>query len=385
MSQAAGRFAFPAIVVVILAPSTGVDAVAQSRGGSLVGRIDAEVRRLEIKDDRPGLAVLVIERGRQVVKKGYGLADLRTRARITPETTFELASASKPFAAMALMILQERGKLDFEDDVRRYIPEVPERGPRHPVRLVHLLQHTSGLPDYTAMEEPEGPAQGTINNADYAREIAAHPGRFRPRFAPGQRYEYSNTNYLLLAMVVERVSGRSYGTFLREAVFAPLGMDRAWVYESAEAAATRPGRAVAPAVGYTRRPNGTYRPTWGAPPARRERLLTTGDGGVWCSLDDLARWDLGLRQGRLVKPITWRQALTPSTTADGKTNEYGFGWSLEKNDGRLTGFWHDGSWSGFETTFYHSLADKRTIVLLANHVDVDVDRFWKAINGLLEE
>ena len=109
-----------------------------------------------------------------------------------------------------------------------------------------------------------------------------------------------------------------------------------------------------------------------------------GDGAVWCSLDDMLQWDRGLREGTLVKPATWRQALLPSKTADGKTNDYGFGWQLEINDRRLTGYWHDGSWSGFETTFYRSLADDRTIVLLGNHGDVVVDRFWKAITALFE-
>jgi CubicO group peptidase (beta-lactamase class C family) len=385
ISQAGRCFGLSIVVLVVLAGRLSVEAVAKDRSGTLVGRVDAVVRRLGIQENGPGLAVLVIERGRAVVKKGYGLADLKARTPITAGTTFELASASKPFASMAVMMLAERGKIGFSDEVRKYVPELPERDRRHPVRLVHLLQHTSGLPEYTTMKAPEGPAGGTIGNSDYAREIATHPGRFKPAFTPGGRFEYSNTNYLLLALVVERVTGRSYGTFLREAVFAPLGMDRAWVYESPEAAANRPGRDVAPAVGYSRRPNGTYEPTWGAPPARRERMLTTGDGAVWCSLDDLARWDEGLRQGRLVKPATWRQALTPSTTSDGTTNEYGFGWSLERNGGRLTGFFHNGSWSGFETTFSHSIADDRAIVLLANRADVDIDRFWKAIVRVLDQ
>jgi CubicO group peptidase (beta-lactamase class C family) len=187
---------------------------------------------------------------------------------------------------------------------------------------------------------------------------------------------------MLLGLIVERVAGESFGTFLRDEVFTPLGMERAWVYEAPDSARARPVRSPH-AVGYARRKDGTYQPSWGAPSDRSETMLTCGDGSVWCSLDDMIQWDRGLRSGRLVKPETWRRAMAPSKTADGKSNPYGSGWELEINDGALTGYFHDGSWGGFESTYYHSLADDRTIVVLGNHGDVDVDRFWKAVTRIL--
>jgi CubicO group peptidase (beta-lactamase class C family) len=352
--------------------------------GPLVARIDEAIHRLGIKDDGPGLGLLVVEKGRVLVKKGYGLANLKTRAPVTPGTTFELGSTSKPFTALAVMILHDQGKLAFTDPVRTYISELPEQAAQRPIRIIDLLHHTSGLPDYTGMDDPESPARGYTTNADYVRLIAAKPRAFRPTFAPGARHEYCNTNYMLLALIVERVAGKSFGTFLREEVFTPLGMERSWVYEAPDSPRARPVPSPH-AVGYTRRKNGTYQASWGAPPDRSETLLTTGDGAVWCSLNDMVQWDRGLRSGRLVKRETWRHAMTPSKTADGKSNPYGFGWSLEINDGALTGFFHDGAWGGFQNSYYHSLADDRTIVVLSNHSDLDIDRVWKAITDILDK
>jgi CubicO group peptidase (beta-lactamase class C family) len=353
--------------------------------GDVMAKIDAAVRRLGIRPDGPGLALLVVEKGNVILKKGYGLANLETRAAVTSETTFELASTSKPFTALAVLRLYERGKLSLADPARKFVPELPpDRDPERPIRIADLLHHTSGLPDYTGLDEPDPPAKGYVDNAAYAQVLAQRQADFTPEFAPGDRHDYSNTNYMLLALIVERISGKSFGTFLRGEVFEPLGMDRAWVYESPDAARAR--RVSSPqAVGYTRNDDGKYEPTWGAPPDRSETMLVCGDGSIWCSLDDMVQWDRAVRSGRLLSPQTWRQALTASQTRDGETNAYGFGWELEINDDKVTGFFHDGSWEGFENTYYHSLDDDRTIVVLGNHDDVDVDRIWKAMSKILDD
>ena len=345
-------------------------------GGPVAEHIDAAVRGLGVKDDAPGLGVVVIQNGRVVFKKGYGLANVEKKTPITHETTFELASVSKAFTSMAIMILHDRGRLNFTDQVRKVVPEISKIDEAHPILISHLLQHTSGLPEYTTLAVPAPDAKGYVSNADYAKEIAANPTKFKSKFAPGKRHDYCNTNYMLLALIIERVSGRSYGTFVRNNIFRPLEMTGAFVNENHTlAGGSRGGHA----VGYTREKKGGFAPSWGVPPDRKETLLTTGDGSVWCSLDDMIQWGKGLNEKSLVKPATWREAMTPSHTTDGKTNPYGYGWSLELGNPRLTGYWHDGSWGGFQTSYYHSLARNRTIILLGNRSDINTDTFWKAI------
>jgi CubicO group peptidase (beta-lactamase class C family) len=347
---------------------------------ALVAAIDDLVRKNGFTDERPGLAVLVHQPGRFVVSKGYGLADLDRQAPVTPRTLFELASVSKTFTATAVLILHDRGKLSVEDDVRRYLPELPAYRKDRPIRLSDLLQHTSGLPDYMELEDVPARHKDYWVNEDYAGEFARQRRKFPLRFPTGQRYEYNNTNFMLLALIVERVSGVSFGTFLHDEVFVPAGMKDSFVYEGPDAVPRHPAPGCVNAIGYEKKKKGRWEAAWGTPPSRHEQLLTVGDGAVWTNLEDMARWDAAVREGKLVKPEAMRLALTPSKTRDGKTNDYGFGWSLYFDGGKLIGYGHDGSWGGFRTSYYRYLAADRTTVLLSNRGDFDPDKFWYALD-----
>lgn len=354
----------------------------------LTSRVDAIVRKAGITADGPGVAVLVVHKGKVAVKKGYGLANLKQRTPITPETTFELASLSKPFCATAILLLHDRGQLGLSDDVRKFVPELALYHRQHPIGIVHLLQHTSGLPDYTGLDDPEPGENGYVNNGLYAKYLAAHKDDFQPTLLPGKKYEYSNTNFLLLALVVERISQKSFGKFLHDEVLVPSGMRQTWVYESPESVLKHPTLGWVNAVGYESRKKDkkTYRPTWGSPPFRTETMLVVGDGSVWTSLDDMIHWDAAVRRRQILKPATWKLALTPSRTADGEVNDYGLGWGLELDDNhQLTGFGHDGSWGSFETCYSHSLEDDLTIVLLSNRSTIDTDELRDAIDALFNE
>lgn len=370
---------------LILALSALVLAFAPAVSQPPAAAVDALVKRSGITPDGPGLAVLVLQDGRTVFEKCYGLANLTTRTPVTPQTTFELASLTKPFTATAVMILQERGRLALDDDVRQYLPELPKPPGDRPIRLRDLLHHTSGLPgppnEYLSYRGVKRAHPKYLSNDDYLPEFARHPSN-RP---PGESHEYSNSNYLLLASVIERVSKKSYGTFMHDEIFEPLGMASTWVYESPRAAARAPK---APkAIGYDRdEKNKPYEPGWGSPPDREEELLTVGDGGIWTNLDDLARFDAGERTNRLLKPETVRQMLVRSKTRDGKSNGYGLGWALVPNEsGKVTAFFHDGSWGGFHTSYHHNLVTGRTIILLSNRGDFDLDKFWYPFNDLLDK
>ncbi len=367
------------LVLALLIWQVGMPAEAREAA------VDAAVRRAGITPDGPGVAVLVVEKGRVVFRKGYGLANLKTRAPITPQTTFELASLSKPFTALAVLILHDRGKLAFDDDVRRHLPELPKPGKGRPLTVADLLRHTSGLPDYTELDPPRGGNGKYVTNADYLRLMARAKNPFKPKFPPGRKYQYSNTNYLLLALVVERASGEPFAKFMRNEIFKPLGMTGAWIHDDPRAVPKHPTLGYVNAVGYAREKKGPYRPSWGAPPFRTETLLTAGDGALWCSLEDMARWDAGLRAGKLVQAATWRQALTPTRTGNGKRNTYGFGWTLELDGrGKLTGFGHGGSWGGFLTSYSRNLAADRTVILLSNRGDLDLEKLEAAVTRALK-
>jgi CubicO group peptidase (beta-lactamase class C family) len=350
----------------------------------LAAKIDAIVRGGGVGPKQPGVAVLVLKGGRVVFERCYGLANLQQQTPIAPHTTFELASVSKTFTATAVLILHERGKLALGDDVRKFIPELPAYFPQHPIRVMDLLHHTSGLPDYLAFKDVK-PSNGKyLTNADHAAAFAPRRKTQPPHFAPGARYEYSNSGYMLLALIVERVSGKSFGAFLRQEIFRPLGMSNSWVHETPQSVPRHPRFGYVHALGYSRTKQGGYRVSWGAPPFRPERLLTTGDGAVWSSLEDMARWDAGLRAGKLLRPQTRRLALTPSKTRNGKRNDYGLGWDLEFNArGQLTVYGHDGDWEGFLTFFHRDLGSDHTVILLSNRGDYKIDRVGEQLLKLL--
>ena len=368
------------ISVFLLFAAASASVVAEA---PLDAAIDRLVKKHGITADGPGISILIVQPGRPPFKKGYGLANLNEKKPITPQTLFELASVSKTFTATATLMLEERGKLSVNDDVRKYLPELPKYAPDRPIRISNLLQHTSGLPDYMQFDDVPARHKGFWVNEDYAKEFARQREEFPLDFPTGQKYDYNNTNYMLLGLIIERVSKKSFGTFMRDEIFVPAGMKSTFVYESPQSVPK--DRSAACAIGYEKKKK-AWQAAWGVPPARHESLLTVGDGAIWTNLDDMANWDAALRDYRLVKKATMERALKPSKTRDGETNDYGFGWQVYLDDeGRMNGFGHEGSWGGFETTFYRYLLANRTTVILSNRSTFDPDKFWDALNDVVEE
>jgi CubicO group peptidase (beta-lactamase class C family) len=352
------------------------------RAEELGPKIDALVAKAGVTADTPGVAILVVEKGHVVFDKGYGLANLKDKTPIRRETTFELASLSKPFTATAILLLHERGDLSIHDDVRKYVPEVPLYDKAHPIHVIDLLRHTSGLPEYFGVEGVKGRNPKFITNEDYARDMAARPEKYPQGFAAGAKFEYCNTNYMLLSLIVQRVSKKSYGAFLHDEIFKPHGMSHSWVYEDQSGAPRHGQLGFVNALGYTH--NKAFNETWGSPPLRTETLLTTGDGGVWTNLEDMQHFDAAVRQGKLLKAETMRLALTPSKTRDGKTKNYGLGWGLVlDSSGKPIAQWHNGSWGGFRTNYFHSLTDEVSIIILSNRSDMEPEKLSDQIHELL--
>jgi len=315
----------------------------------------------------PGAAVLVVQDGKIVHKKGYGLADIAANTPIAPNTAFDLGSISKPFTAMAIMMLVERGKLRYGDPLSRFFPEFSSSYARK-ITIWHLLHHTHGFPDYEGLFVKSG-----MIDKDYPRPSKGKTEGFEPtirdtlrllaqqkelRFAPGDKYEYGGSGYVLLALIIEKVSGKPYPRFLRENIFQPLGMNSTLVYDE-----TRPevkNKAVSYARVGERYKDIDYTPL----------NLIYGDGNLNSTVEDLYKWDQALYTERLLRAGTLEQAFTPGNLNDGTETGYGSGW-LVRNAPGLRRIAHGGSWVGFRNLMVRYPDQRFTIIVLSNFAEFD--------------
>ena len=378
------------------------------------GATEAAARLQRYTSDVPGAALLVLRDGEPLLRRTVGLADVAAGTLVTPATHFRLASVSKQFTAAAVLLLAEDGRLRLDDPVRRWLPELPASADG--VSLHHLLSHTSGLHDYEDLMAAD--FQGQVRDADvlcllagdlpcasgddgaadhagatFTADAAAKPPASRaadatadaagadgtatdpaaaaaatgaPYFAPGSAYRYSNSGYALLALVVERAAGRPYPEVLRERIFAPLGMDHSVAFVD--------GRNTVPARAFGHSADGAG---W-----RRTDQSTTsavlGDGGIYSSIDDLAKWDAALSDDRLLSDASRALAFAPQTTTPTGEDDvaaYGYGWRI---DGRGA-LWHSGETIGFRNVILRWPAERLTVVMLTNRNDPEPHADARAI------
>ena len=290
----------------------------------------------------PGAAVLLLQDSEPVVCRGYGLADLERGVPVTPATNFRLASVTKQFTAAAILLLGEDGQLGLDQPVRNWLPALPPAADAVTIR--QLLTHTSGLVDYEDLIPDSMNAQ--LHDADV---LALLDTQSRTYFPPGTAYRYSNSGYALLALIVERASGRSFAEFLRERIFAPLGMAGTVAHQEGVSAVGHR------AYGYSD-VNAAWQRTDQSPTS-----AVLGDGGIYSSIDDLAKWDAALCGDQLLGTESRRLAFAPATPTDDPSVAYGFGW-------RITGdsIWHSGETAGFRNAIVRFLERRLTIVILTN-------------------
>jgi len=329
------------------------------------GQIDATFAFLK-SSDAPGAAVLVVHNDGAVFRGGYGVSDGRTRRRIDSQTDFRLASFSKQFTATCIMLLVHDGKLHYDDHLTDIFPEFPEYG--KPITIRNLLNHTSGLPDYEdiLMKQYPGTPPDQIPQILDAGVLKSLEQQAGGQFPAGSKWQYSNSGYAVLAMIVEKVSGKSFGRFLHERIFAPLKMDHTLAYERAK------NEVPARAYGHSKQNDGNVKATDQSPTS-----AVLGDGGIYSSIDDLEKWDRALRQHTLLSEAEMQPALSPVETTSGpakfpsgKPVSYGFGWFLDPYHGHRR-MHHDGETIGFRTTIQRFPDDKLTVIVLANRTDVD--------------
>jgi CubicO group peptidase (beta-lactamase class C family) len=327
----------------------------------------------------PGIAVLVRKDDKTVLERGYGVRDLRTFAPIDATTDFRLASCTKQFTAMAIMLLVHDGRLRYDERLTQIFPDFPEYGQAITIR--HLLTHTSGLPDYEDLMTG-GPWTEARQIQD--DEVMGLLKRQRtPKFAAGTSWAYSNSGYVVLGLIVEKVSGMLFGDFLQRRIFKPLNMGATLVYVKGKN--TVPNRA----FGHSKA-GATFVGT-----DQSSTSATQGDGGVYSNLEDLAKWDHALANHVLLSDSEVAPALVPirlaggsetkwpATPGDdnlnpGKPVAYGFGWFLDPYAGRPR-MWHSGSTRGFSTAIERFTADKLTIVVLCNRTDLNASRLAEQV------
>ena len=326
----------------------------------------------------PGCAVLVIKDGQPVIRKGYGVTDLRTLRKIGPETNFRLASLTKQFTAMSVMLLVHDRKLYYEERLTDVFPDFPAYGKAITIR--QLLNHTSGLIDYEDImaKQYAGISDDKIPQIRDAGVLDLLKQHTSMKFTPGTRWEYSNSGYVVLAMVVEKRSGMRFGDFLRQRIFAPLNMTGTLAYEKGRNDVTHR------AYGHTKTSEG-WRET-----DQSSTSATLGDGGVYTSLDDLEKWDRALAAHTLLTAKEMEPALTAATAANGAPLRqsdgrlaplYGFGWFLNPYRGHRR-YAHYGETIGFRNAIQRFPDDRLTVIVLSNRAEVDAPALAESVADL---
>lgn len=316
-------------------------------------RIDAHIIREMSRQMVPGAAVGVYGRGRVLLAKGYGFADIGRRTPVGPKTIFQLGSVGKQFTAAAVMLLVEKGRMGLDDSITDYLDAAPKKW--RGIRIKNLLSHTSGIADYIARRFTGngGPFYMRLNLSE--RELARRAYRLPIRFGSGERWRYSNTNYMLLGLAIRRASGKPWFEYVKEAVFGRLGMKSPRLVHENDVVRDC-------ASGYELRRGRVRDQEWWS-----DAFNSTADGVVYCNVLDMAKWDRALYGTRLLKRSSLNRMWTVFRLNDGKLNAENYGFARHMN--RIGGhrvMEHSGSWQGFEAYIARYVDDGVTVVTMDN-------------------
>ena len=329
-------------LVALLAPGAG----AQPKPADQRERLDQWVSYMA-ENHRFNGAVLVVESGRVVLNRAVGQANLSTGAPLTTASLFNLAEASQPVTAVAVLQLKEQGKLSLDDELSSYFPELRAYGD---VTLRHLLTHTSGIPSYETTMAIHWDKSRVATNRDMIRVLAANAPALE--FRPGSRHKTSGTNYALLASVVERVTGRDFAAYCAEAIFTKAGMSRSYIYKGA----TDPNRAL---------PYRTYLLKPASADDQDYLVGIVGDKNVLTCTDDLAQWEQALQNNTLAKAATLSETTLPAMLSLGAPTGHGFAWGLPTGLGRRVAE-IAGQLGGYNVVITRMLDEQHAIVVLSN-------------------
>jgi CubicO group peptidase (beta-lactamase class C family) len=312
-------------------------------GTSFLQNVDSRMDQVvqSYVSNKQFMGSVLVARGDQILlSKGYGSANLEWQIPNTPSTKFRLGSVTKQFTAASILLLEERGKLKIEDPVKKYLPDAPAAWDK--ITIVHVLTHTAGIPNFTSFPDYK-------SSEPFSTTSEKLVARFRDKpldFEPGERWSYSNSGYVLLGYLIERVSGQTYEKFVQDNIFTPLGMKDSG-YDSNSAVIARR------AAGYAPGPNGPVNAGF------INMTIPFAAGALYSTTEDLLRWEQGLFEGKLLSPASLEKMITPFK------NDYAFGLGVHTNRGRKI-VDHNGGIEGFTTELAYYPEDKLTVAVLGN-------------------
>jgi CubicO group peptidase (beta-lactamase class C family) len=343
----------------VMALCAAAPAFAAPDPATFKAQLDAFVEREMREEKVPGVAIAVLRKGEIVVAKGYGSADVENDVPVTTQTIFQSGSVGKMFTAAAVMTQIEKGRMGLEDPVSKYLPDAPASW--RTMTIHHLLTHTSGVANY---------GRDFDYRRDYSDDELVKVAYGLPLdFAPGARWNYSNTGYALLGILVKKATGKSYLEVLDTEVFKPLGMKTARGISDGDIVRHR-------ASGYELVDGKLKNQDFVSP-----TLNATADGSLYFSIEDMIAWARGVEQGKVLSAAGWKQVYTPVKLNSGKSYPYGFAWRVDTEAGHPR-YHHGGAWQGFRTYYSRYLGDDLSVVLLTNSAATKLDTFIDGIAKL---
>jgi CubicO group peptidase (beta-lactamase class C family) len=316
--------------------------------------------------------VLIAEKGQVIYNRSFGLANEITQENLNENSVFNLASVSKQFTAMAIVILKEEGKLNFDDKITKYLPELPNYSN---VSIRNLLNHTSGIPDYLNLinnpEAKEYYSESLAGKIATNKNIIAFFSKYKPKanFEPNTKFEYSNTGYVFLASIIEKITGLTYAEYLDEVIFKPLKMNNTLVY----CRRLLPKKVNNYAYDYEYSDSlKRYCPSDSLKDIKVIKSLDgiVGDGNVHSTVDDLFKWDRALYTDQLISQSSMKEIFQGAELNDKSKTRYGFGWFLDNNPDFGKIVFHLGFWVGYSTLIERDIDNDKTIIILENHSPV---------------
>jgi len=301
------------------------------------------------KPDSAGCSLAVYRNGAIAYAHGYGMASLELAVPITPQTVFDIGSTSKQFTAFSILLLQQKGKLSLDDDIRKFLPEIPDYG--KPITLRHLMTHTSGMRDYAGLFDLAGVAEQNLTNDQDALDLIVRQKALN--FAPGEEWDYSNTGFFLLSQVVKRVTGKPLRDFAQENIFTPLGMSSTQIFNDHTQVIPRR------ATGYRYEKE---KKSFGVEMSNFEQ---TGDGSVQTSVEDLLRWDENFYTAKIGGPGLIRQMQVVGKLNNGKEHTYAAGLMISTYRGLPT-VRHGGAWAGYRAELLRFPKQHTSVAVLCN-------------------
>jgi CubicO group peptidase (beta-lactamase class C family) len=356
--------AFVIFLLVVL-----ISCKPETNDSSLRSQLDAF---MEGFPDYSGV-ILIADKGIPVYHKAFGFRNYQTGEKQDTTSIFELASVSKQFTAMVIMLLEKQGKLNLSDSIAIFFPDLPYHG----ITIRHLLNHTSGLPDYQAVMDRYWDKSKVAGNADNISYLVKYhpPGNF----PPGEKYEYSNTGYMLLASIAEKTSGRDFIEFCHEAIFDPLGMTSTDIR-------TRAAKQSLPEMAWGHLYDSAKQNFISADsfPAFNYAIWLgnrVGPGRVSSTTSDLLKWDRALYGKKIIDQESLENAFTPARLSDGTLSNYGFGWQIKSDDKNGKIVFHTGDNPGYQTIIARYLRTDKTLIILTNN---DTPAHGKIIDFIMQ-